>query len=112
MLAAGKIYNSIYLGGGRSDGGSALFDWDEHNERHVREHGVEPAEAEEALADPDRLGTAAYRIARERRWAYLGAIEPGRILFVVYTHRARRIRVVTAREATDREKRRYRKGGK
>lgn len=53
-----------------------------------------------------------HRIARERRWAYLGATEPGRVLFVVYTHRGRHVRVVTAREATDREKRRYRKGVK
>lgn len=88
------------------------FDWDEHNEGHVRDHDVEPAEAEQALEDPDRIGTAAYRIAGERRWAYLGATGAGRVLFVVYTRRGRRIRMVTARDATDREKRRYRKRGR
>lgn len=91
---------------------TALFDWDEHNEEHVRNHNVEPGEAEQALADPDRMGAGAYRVAAERRWALLGATEAGRILFVVYTRRCRRLRVVTGREASDREKRRYRKRGK
>ena len=45
-------------------------------------------------------------------WALLGALEGGETLFVVYTRRRGRIRIVTARPATDREKRRYRKGGK
>jgi uncharacterized protein len=73
---------------------------------------VEPEEAEQALSDPDRIGVSAYNVKGERRWAYLGATEAGRILFVVHTHRRRRIRIVTARDATDRDKRRYRKRGK
>ncbi|MFA5889555.1 MAG: BrnT family toxin [Actinomycetota bacterium] len=89
-----------------------LFDWDVHNQRHVRDHLVEPAEAEQALADPGRIGVGAYSVAGERRWAHLGATEADRILFVVYTRRGRRLRAVTARDASDREKRRYRKRGK
>ncbi|MFA5787648.1 MAG: BrnT family toxin [Actinomycetota bacterium] len=89
-------------------GDQALFDWDEHNEAHVREHGVELTEVEQALSDPDRIGAAAYRGTDERRWAYLGATEGRRVLFVVYTRRGRHICVVTARDATEREKRRYR----
>ena len=73
---------------------------------------MEPAEAAQALSDPDRIGVSAYNVKGERRWASLGATEAGRILFVVYTHRRRRIRIVTARDATDRNKRRYRKRGK
>jgi uncharacterized DUF497 family protein len=88
------------------------LDWDEYNTSHIREHGVEPAEAEQALRDPDRIGVGAYNVAGERRWAYLGATEAGRILFLVYTRRHRRIRIITARDATERDKRRYRKRGK
>jgi uncharacterized DUF497 family protein len=54
----------------------------------------------------------AYNVGRERRWALLGATEEGRRLYVVYTRRRGRIRVVSARDATPREKRRYRKRGK
>lgn len=63
--------------------------------------------------DPARIGCPAYNVGRERRWALLGAREDaGGILFVVYTRRRGSIRVVTARDVTDREKRRYRKRGK
>ncbi|MBA3552183.1 MAG: BrnT family toxin [Actinobacteria bacterium] len=88
------------------------FDWDEGNEEHVRESGVEPYEAEEAVLDPGRANTDAYNVGRERRWALLGATEDGRRLFVVYTHRRDLVRVISARDATPREKRRYRKRGK
>ena len=90
----------------------SLFDWDESNVAHVREHGVEPGEAEDAVLDPRRIGAPAYNLGSERRWALLGTPEGGETLFVVYTRRRGRIRVVTARPATNQEKRRYRKGGK
>ena len=70
------------------------------------------SEAEEALGDPHRRVQPAYDWRGQRRWAMLGATEAGRILFVVFTRRVRVIRVVTARLATERERRRYRRGGK
>ena len=73
---------------------------------------MEPGDTEDAVLDPRRIGAPAYNVASERRWALLGATEGGEILFVVYTRRGGRIRVVTARGATNQEKRRYRKGGK
>lgn len=88
------------------------FEWDEHNEEHALDHGVEPDEASEALLDPLRIGAPAYSAGDEQRWAALGATEDGRVLFVVFTRRKDRVRVVTARDATSREKRRYRKRGK
>jgi hypothetical protein len=88
-----------------------VFDWDEANLDHIGRHGVEPGEAEEALSDPRRRSEGAYNSRGERRWAMLGATELGRILFVVFARKARGDRVVTARPATDRERRRYRRGG-
>jgi uncharacterized protein len=89
-----------------------LFDWDEHNTSHIRRNDVEPHEAEEAALDPSRIGAPAYDVGRERRWALLGATEAGRQLFVVYTRRRGWLRIVSARDATPGEKRRYRKRGK
>lgn len=84
------------------------FEWDEGNEGHIAPD-VEPWEAEDAMRDPKRVPQSAYNARGERRWALLGATKAGRILFVVFTHRRGRIRVVTARDAVRSEKRRYRR---
>jgi uncharacterized DUF497 family protein len=84
-----------------------VFDWDDANVRHIAEHGVDPDEVEQALVDPHCRSAVAYDTATERRWAVIGATEARRILFVVYTQRGSAIRVVTARDALDRERRRY-----
>ena len=85
------------------------FDWDEANERHLARHGVTPEEAEEALTDPRRLGAPAYDIEGELRRAFLGATTDGRVLFVVTTLRRGSVRVITARDATLAQRRRYRR---
>ncbi len=85
-----------------------LFDWDEGNEGHVARHGVEPYEVEEALLDPEQVSGDAYNVGTERREAAIGATDGGRIVFVVYTMRNEKVRPIHAREATDKEKRRYR----
>jgi len=89
-----------------------LFDWDDENSGHVRAAGFDPDEIEQALLDPRRVGANAYNAARERRWAALASTEGGRVLFVVFTRRRASVRVITARDATAAEKRRYRARGK
>lgn len=89
-----------------------MFDWDEANSQHLRSHGIEPSEAEEALLDPAGVGTSARRSQGEKRWAILAATEAGRVLVVIYTRRGRMIRVITAMNADPAERRRYRKRGK
>lgn len=86
-----------------------MFDWNDANVEHIAEHGIEPDEAEQALLDPHRRAADAYDTATERRWAVIGATEARRILYVVYTQRGSAIRVVTARDALARERRRYRR---
>ena len=73
---------------------------------------MRPEEAEEALTDPRRLVLRTRSQRGEERWTALGATEAGRILFVVFTRRRDGVRVITARDATLEEKRRYRKRGK
>ena len=86
-----------------------MFDWDDDNAGHVRRHGVEPEEAEEVLSNPARLAVPAHRSDVEERRGLLGYTDAGRMLYVVITRRAGRTRVVTARDATDGEKKRYRR---
>jgi uncharacterized DUF497 family protein len=86
-----------------------MFDWDDSNINHIAGHNVEPEEAEEALEDPDLKKDSAYNFKGERRSAIIGATEAGRILLVIYTRRGQNIRVVTVRDASDAQKRRYRR---
>jgi uncharacterized DUF497 family protein len=88
-----------------------LFDWDAANIAHVGRHGVAPEQAEDALLDPGRIGCDACGQDDKRRSAYIGSTDAGRALFVVTTRRRRRVRVVTARDASERERRRYRRQG-
>jgi uncharacterized DUF497 family protein len=87
----------------------AEFDWNEHNEKHIQDHGLEPWEVEDAFCDPDVKTVDAYDRGGEKRWALLGATEAGQLLFAVFTKRHGAIRVVTARPATPKDKRRYQK---
>jgi len=89
-----------------------VFDWDEHNIAHIDRHGVRPMEAEGAFLDPRRLGSPARNVGNEKRWAVLGATGDGRVLLVVFTRRRGFVRVVTARDAMEREKQRYQRRGK
>jgi uncharacterized protein len=93
-------------------GRSLLFEWDGANIEHIGRHDVEAEEAEEALLDPYRVSRTAYAAGSERREAIVAATEAGRKLFVVFTIRGQAIRVISAREATDVEKRAYRRQGK
>ena len=85
------------------------FEWDEGNVDHLDRHGVNLPEAEEALSDPRRVGAGAYNMEAERRSAVIGATQDERILFVVYTWRQGKLRVVTARDADLAQRRRYRR---
>ncbi len=85
------------------------FDWDSYNTEHISRHDLYPDEVEQVFNDPRRKGTSSRRTESEKRWAIIGQTYSGRILFVVYTKRDAKIRVVTARDATNSEKRLYRR---
>ena len=73
------------------------------NTRHVARHDVSRAEAEQALTDPYGFDAPAYSTATEERYAYIGATDTGWVLFVVYTERDARLRIITAYPAEDEE---------
>lgn len=90
------------------------LDWDDEddpmgNVTHIARHQLAPEDVEEALADPHRLHVPAYSTETERRWGIVGAADDGRIIFVVYTRRSGRLRVVTARPASGWHERQYRR---
>lgn len=71
--------------------------WDEANIAHIARHGVTPEEAEEV-----RSNGPCFRRGRQGRYYLSGQTLAGRWLFVVIEKDGR---VVTARNATDGERR-------
>ena len=80
------------------------FEWDEHNEdKLLRSHAVSVWEVEQCFSNP--------HTKRRHRDALLmlGITDGGRMLFLVYEQRPGGVvRVYSAREMTDRERRTYR----
>jgi uncharacterized DUF497 family protein len=84
------------------------FAWDEAKAAsNLRKHGVDFDDAMRIFLDPRRLIAEDQRFHYgERRLHVLGAID-GRILFVVCTWRGGVCRLISARKANARERRRY-----
>ena len=91
--------------GGGHAGQLPEFEWDEDNEdKLLRRHNVSALEAEQCFANRHtrrRVGDA---------MLMLGVTDNGRMLFLVYEQKRRGIvRVYSAREMTDKERRTYRR---
>jgi uncharacterized DUF497 family protein len=76
-----------------------MFDWDDANRRHLAEHGVEPFEAEQVIAN-DPFDLEEQLRNGEERLLQVGETNALRILVVVTMWRGSKIRVVTAFPAT------------
>ena len=85
------------------------FDWDDGNQgKNWEKHGVTDAEAEETFFnDPLVAGTDVAHSGSEPRYFALGRTDAGRRLFVAFAVRRNLIRVISARDMTKRELRRY-----
>jgi len=82
------------------------FEWDaEKAARNIAKHGVSFEEAATAMRDPFSQDFA--DSLQPDNLVTLAATPFGRILYVVSTERDRRIRIISARDATRHERRRY-----
>ncbi len=80
------------------------FWWDADNIDHIADHGVEPYEAEAVIINRHWL-----KRGGEGKYLAYGQTDAGRFLVVIFAPKAdKRLRVVTARDMTLTEKRRYR----
>jgi uncharacterized DUF497 family protein len=68
------------------------------------------ADAVLVLEDDDALTMLDESSDDEERWLTLGRDALGRVLVVVYTWRDGRARIISARQATDRERLTYKEG--
>ena len=85
------------------------FNWDDGNAPKVRtRHQVEPGECEQAFFGEPLLVSADLKHSQsEARWRALGTTLGGRALYLVFTLRGPKIRVLAARNMNRKERRAY-----
>ena len=84
-----------------------IFEWYSEKEReNIEKHKLNLETVKRVFDDPFRvLKYDEVHSGLEDRWQTLGKVDG--VLFVVYTERGEKIRVITAREATPEERRVY-----
>ena len=85
------------------------FEWDKNNiDKSYQKHGITLNEAEEIFLDEDILLLEDIKHSQqEERFKAIGKIAKGRILFLVFTIRGNKIRIISARVANKKERRIY-----
>ena len=92
------------------DKGAAEFEWDEGNIGKNKKHDVEDKEAEEAFFDEGKVIYKDHLHSQvEERFIILGKTRKDRLLYVVLTKRANKIRIISARDINKKERYIYEK---
>ncbi len=94
------IYNKL------NEKNKLCFDWDQGNEtKSIEKHGVENFLAESCLSDRffKILGKQEYPFVKEDRYGVVGKAKDGSILFVVFTFRNEKVRIISTRNANKKE---------
>lgn len=85
------------------------FDWDKGNlDKSRRKHGVTPEESESVFVDENKLIVLDPEHSEtEKRFIILGRSSEKRMLFVVFTRRRAKIRIISARRMHGEEVEKY-----
>ena len=87
-----------------------VFEWDQWNvQKNEDKHGVSRLEAESAFYDPQHrlFEDLQHSSPTETRYILFGRSLEARVLMVGFTRRGRKVRVITARTASRKERRIY-----
>ena len=89
-----------------------VFEWDEEKARtNLLKHQVSFEEAKTVFGDPFLLTFPDPRhSSTEQRYLNIGTSAGGRVLVVIHTEWGARIRIISCRKATGRERRVYEQG--
>lgn len=86
------------------------FEWDKGNLKHIQKHTVNYRECEEAFFNkPLIVNKDENHSQTEERWEALGKANNKRLLFMAFTIRDSKIRVISARDQNKKERRKYEK---
>lgn len=82
------------------------FDWDRGNTvKNLIKHGIECRQAEESFLDENSLSIDdARHSSKEERFQLMGRDHQGILLYVVFTQRDNKVRVISARIANKKER--------
>lgn len=88
------------------------FEWDEGNFEHIKKHKVTYVDCEEIITNrPLLINEDKTHSKLEKRFQALGQTNDGRLLFIAFTIRKNKIRIISAREQNRKEKIQLEKGG-
>jgi uncharacterized DUF497 family protein len=87
------------------------FEWDEGNiDKNWIKHGVSPAECEQMFFNqPFVLADDVIHSGKEERFYALGRTDANRLLFAVFTIRKKMIRIISARDMSEKERKAYKR---
>lgn len=85
------------------------FEWDKGNvDKSYQKHGITPNKSEEAFLDKElKIIKDIKHSQKEKRFIALGKNFINQILFVVFTIRKNKVRIISARKASEKERRKY-----
>jgi uncharacterized protein len=87
-----------------------VFEWDQWNvQKNELKHGVSQLEAESSFFDPDYFlfGDGKHSSAKEERFILFGKSLENRVLMIGFTRRNEKVRIITARAASRKEREIY-----
>lgn len=86
------------------DLGAVEFEWDRGNAGKNKKHGVEDSESEEVFFDEYKtMLQDVLHSYGEERFILLGKTKRARLLFIVFTRRDKKIRIISARDVNKNE---------
>ncbi len=84
------------------------FEWDSFNQTKIRlRHDIATDEAEQSFFNFCIVRQDEYHSEVEQRYQLLGISNLGRVLFIVFTSRNNKIRIISARSASNKERELY-----
>ncbi|MBI5619454.1 BrnT family toxin [Candidatus Gottesmanbacteria bacterium] len=80
------------------------FEWDKGNIGKPKQHNVEQREVEEAFFDKQTvIYSDVFHSREENRYILLGKTKSNRLLYIVFTYRKTKLRVISARDINKKE---------
>jgi hypothetical protein len=81
------------------------FEWDRGNkDKNLKKHGVSNEEIEEAFFDVNKkIFTDVLHSGKEERFKIAAKTQKSRLLFVVFTLRGKKVRVISAKDLNKKE---------
>lgn len=89
--------------------GALEFEWNDGNRgKNFKKHGITDAESEEAFFDSaKKILKDHLHSGRERRYILFGKTKSGKVLFIVFTTRENKIRIISSRRLNKKERKLY-----